>query len=117
MLGVAAPGAPAASDRSVTPRVSLLVRDRARAMDFFERRGIELGEWFNGPLSPPPTTPAFNYSRGSYPNAERAATHVVNLPSHSGVSSGGMRRVLAALREFVREDPAAAIRASERPGE
>lgn len=116
-LGAAAPGSPAAGDRSVTPRVSLLVRDRAHARSFFERRGIELGEWFNGPLSPLPSAAAFNYSRGSYPNAESVAEHVVNLPSHSGVSARGLRRVLAALREFVRENPDAVIRASERSGE
>ena len=111
-LGVAAPGSPGRGDHAVSPRVSLLVSDRTRAVVFFERFGIELGRWFDGPMSPLPTAPAFNYSPGSYPNAERVAVQVVNLPCHSGVSRRGMRRMISALRRFVREHPDAVVRAA-----
>ena len=104
-LGLAAPGEPEPGDRSVTPRVSFLVRDRPSALSFFSRRGIELGEWFNGPMSPVPVTPAFNYPPDAFPNAQAVARQVVNLPCHSGISRSGMEAMISTLRAFVRQYP------------
>lgn len=104
-LGMPAPGGPGPASRAVSPRVSFLVRDRADASRFFASRGIELGEWFNGPMSPLPTTPVFNYFPGAYPNAEAVARQVVNLPCHSGVSPAGLSQMISALRDYVRAVP------------
>lgn len=106
-VGAVTPGSPAPEDCAVSPRVSFLVRDPGEAVRFFAGRGMELGRWFSGPLSPPPADPAFNYSPGSYPNAEYLARTVVNLPCHSGVSAGGMRSTIAAVREYAHAHPGA----------
>jgi dTDP-4-amino-4,6-dideoxygalactose transaminase len=95
------PGAPGPGEISVAPRVSFLVRDRQAAQAYFMHRGIELGEWFDGPVSPVPQSPLFNYEPGRYPNAERIARSVVNLPCHSRITEADLSRMANLLREFV----------------
>jgi perosamine synthetase len=111
-LGLAVPGAPEAPDVSVTPRVSFLVSDRDQAVAYFAARGIELGQWFSGPLSPVPRAPSFNYRPRAYPRAERIARTVVNLPSHSGLSDGDVVWIQRVVAEFVRDHPGSVIYAS-----
>lgn len=103
--GIIIPGAPAEGEVSVAPRVSFLVNNRAEASDYFLQRGIELGEWFDGPLSPEPSTPNFNYNKSFYTNAETIADHVVNLPCHLGLSISDLDRLNTVLRDFVRDHP------------
>jgi perosamine synthetase len=105
-LRVSSPGAPAPGEISITPRVSFLVRHRSEIHAYFLAQGIELGEWFDGPMSPVPSSPLFNYHRGSYPNAEQVARHVVNLPCHSRISDSDLAHIETVLREFASRQPA-----------
>ena len=104
-LGFDAPGSPREGDECVAPRVSFLAADRAAIMAYFFARGLELGEWFDGPLSPPPTSPLFNYDAARYPRAAGIARHVVNLPCHNRLSSADITRLCETLRDFARESP------------
>ena len=85
---------------AVAPRVSFACPERAGIMAFFRRRGIELGEWFDGPMSPVPTAPQFNYHPGSYPHAEQLARQVVNLPSHSRLTPVDIAKITNTLNEY-----------------
>ena len=51
-------------------------------------RGLELADWYKTPIHPlaDDAEADLGYRRGSCPNAERAARHIVSLPVHSGVS-------------------------------
>lgn len=99
-LDIEAPGAPTAGEVGVAPRVSFLAQDRPDIMAYFLTRGIELGEWFDGPVSPVPTAPEFNYRPGSYPNAEKVAARVVNLPSHSRLNTADIRKIISELKAY-----------------
>ena len=104
-LNCIAPGSPAHNEVSVTTRVSLLVTDRELAIRYFGERGIELGQWFDGPLSPIPTSPLFNYQIGAYPSAEKVAKKIVNLPCHSRLTERDLGQITALLIEFNQEHP------------
>jgi dTDP-4-amino-4,6-dideoxygalactose transaminase len=99
-LNVETPGAPTAGEVAVASRVSFIARDRPDIKQYFRARGIELGEWFNGPMSPVPTAPEFNYCPGSYPNAEKVAARVVNLPSHNRLSAADIQLIITELKAY-----------------
>jgi len=71
---------------SVSPRVSFLVADRSAVMSWFLMNGVELGSWFDGPLSPVPEVEVFNYRKENYPKASFVAKHIVNIPCHNRLS-------------------------------
>jgi perosamine synthetase len=108
-LNLQVPGAPTSDEISVAPRVSFLVTDRSHAISYFEARGIALGRWFDGPLSPVPKSPLFNYHSELYPVAEKIAANVVNLPCHSGIQSDDLVHLVATLNKFVHDQPGCAI--------
>lgn len=99
-LEIEMPAAGSAGTVAVAPRVSFVCPERADIMAYFRSRGIELGEWFDGPMSPVPTAPQFNYHPGSYPNAEQLARHVVNLPSHSRLRPADLAKITNTLNEY-----------------
>jgi perosamine synthetase len=69
--------------------------DRARA------RGIELGRWFDAPVSPMPYAPeSIGYRWGSCPRAEAIASQVVNLPLDPRMTAYDIARLLSLLGEF-----------------
>jgi perosamine synthetase len=104
-LGFDTPGAPGTGEVSVAPRVSFLAADRGSIMAYFFERGLELGEWFDGPLSPVPSSPLFNYQGNRYPQAARVARHVVNLPCHNRLTAADVASLAETLRDFVRDSP------------
>jgi len=78
-----------ANDEATQPlvRYPLRVKDRDAFIAAAFRERIEIGTWFEAPLHPHETDHTlFGYQYGSCPEAERAASHVVNLPVHLRVS-------------------------------
>ena len=71
---------------TVTPRISFLVNDPNLSLNFFEKKNIEAGLWFNGPLSPLPSSTLYNYEKKQYPNSSLLAKHVINLPCHQRIN-------------------------------
>jgi perosamine synthetase len=104
-----APGSPEHNECSVAPRISMLVTDRELVIDYFRDRGIELGVWFDGPLSPVPENAVFNYQAGSYPLAEQVAKQVVNLPCHSRLTRNDLQYITLLLEKFSHEHPGCVI--------
>ena len=115
-LGLAVLGAPSVVEVSVAPRVSWLVSDREMAIQYFRDRGIELGRWFDGPLSPRPTARVFNYRFDGFPRATSVARVVVNLPSHDRLDEADLDRIATVLRDFVTEHPNCAVEAGQLRG-
>lgn len=102
---------PAPGDEAVTPRVAFLVADRPAAIACFHHAGIELGSWFDGPLSPAPANPeTFNYDVDAYPNARWVARHIVNLPSHSRLAETDLNNIRQTLLRYAAAHPADGIR-------
>jgi dTDP-4-amino-4,6-dideoxygalactose transaminase len=90
---------------NVSPRISFLVAQPLNAMEYFASRGIELGRWFDGPLSPLPRSKKFNYQVIEFPNAFFLSRHVVNLPCHSRVSAIDLNRIIVTLHSFANDQP------------
>lgn len=105
-LRLSMPGMPERRSGPTAPRVSFLVADRPAVVRYFRERGIELGQWFDGPLSPVPTSPLFNYQPDRYPVAQKVANRVVNLPCHSRITPNDLSHIAAVLSGFVRDNPA-----------
>lgn len=60
---------------------------------------LELGDWYNVPVAPAGIDyDAIFYEQGSCPEAEKAATESLNLPTHIGITEEDARRVIAFLR-------------------
>jgi perosamine synthetase len=90
---------------SVTPRVSIFVKDREKISNFFLDNKVELGQWFDGPLSPVPDNKIFNYSKYGYPNAQLCAESIVNFPCHSRINKNDIVRILTLLSNFQKLNP------------
>jgi dTDP-4-amino-4,6-dideoxygalactose transaminase len=84
----------------VAPRVSLLVADRSQIIARFQRDGVDLGSWFDGPMSPLPKTGAFNYDRNQFPNATFLASHIINIPCHSRLSESDLERIEQIMESY-----------------
>jgi dTDP-4-amino-4,6-dideoxygalactose transaminase len=89
--------------RAVANRVSFLVKERVRMLDYFRGKYIELGVWFDGPLSPVPTEEIFNYKVGAFPVAESIANQVVNIPCHNRLSHRDKQKIITSLREYTKQ--------------
>ncbi len=82
-------------------RYTFTVANRRKAVEFFEKHKIELGEWFNQvivctdlPLE------KLNYQRGSCPNAEWQAAHNVNLPTHPRLSDKDVKHIIKVIQKL-----------------
>jgi perosamine synthetase len=104
-LGLLTPGMPSPNETAVAPRLSLLVNDRETIIRYFWQQGVELGQWFDGPLSPIPSNSLFNYQASDYPVAAKIAKHVVNLPCHSRLSDVDLLHIGKVLKKFTQDYP------------
>ncbi len=100
VVGVTLPG-----NQSVSPRVCFLVEDHKRTAAWFRDRNVEIGRWFDGPLSPPPTADVFAYAPDHLPNALRIAQQIVNLPSHCGMTSQDCNRLVELIHDYAASHP------------
>ena len=100
LVGVTLPG-----NESVSPRVCFLVEDHKRTAAWFRDRKVEIGRWFDGPLSPPPNADVFAYAPELLPNALRIAKRVVNLPSHCGMTSQDCNRLVELIHDYAASHP------------
>ena len=83
-------------------RFPLQVRRPDRAIEFFGRRGIELGRWFDYPISERPVElSTYHYTIGQCPVAEQISQHVINLPVNSRISPNDVDRACTTLNRFL----------------
>jgi perosamine synthetase len=93
--GLDTPEPPAAAD-PVFVRYPVAVADRGRVIQQLSRR-VALGRWFSSVLQESARPEVAGYVRGSCPQAEKAATHLVNLPTHPRVTLEDARSIVTAL--------------------
>ncbi|MDP1604387.1 MAG: DegT/DnrJ/EryC1/StrS aminotransferase family protein [Legionella sp.] len=108
-LSIVTPGSPANNEIAVAPRVSLLVNDRELMIRYFRQQGVELGQWFDGPLSPIPTNSLFNYQAHDYPVSYQIAQKIVNLPCHSRLTDYDLQHIATLLKSFAKEYPGCVV--------
>jgi len=100
--GIEVLGVASKDDFPVSPRVAFLVNDCRAASEWFSKKGIELGRWFDGPLSP---LPIFNFDIGQFPNSRIVANHIVNLPCHNRLTESDLVWINNNIQMFVKENP------------
>jgi len=92
--------------QSVSPvllRYPVRVANKEEVLAAARRRRIELGDWFDHPLHPKESdSGAFGYAQGMCPNAEGAASQVINLPVHCRVNEEMARKTVQFLKGVVR---------------
>lgn len=80
-------------------RFPLQIRDPKKMHREARREEMLLGDWYDAPLVPGTCSiEAFHYTAGSCPNAEKAARHVINLPTYPLLTDAQVNRVI----EFVK---------------
>jgi perosamine synthetase len=94
---------------AVSPRIPLLVNDPKKAIDFFSLYGIEIGVWFDGPLTPTPDSNFFRYEKYKYPNANFISSRVINFPCHSGIGKRDLDIIIASIVDFKMQNPESII--------
>ncbi len=71
------------------------VKNKHDLLDQAQRKGVEIGSWFESPLHPKGTDLAsLQYDIGSCPEAETAAGQVITLPTHRKITPPIAERIL-----------------------
>lgn len=94
-LGFRLPNPPAHA-QPVYVRYPICVADRNAAIAAMRPKAI-IGTWFSSVLEEAAATHLIGYERGSCPNAELVASHLINLPTHPRVSDCDAQRIIAVL--------------------
>ena len=82
--------------------MAFLVTDPKSARDWFYKKGIELGSWFDGEIS---TLPIFNFDATKFPNLRRISKHIVNLPCHNRITEADLNWLNSVIVSFAKENP------------
>lgn len=81
--------------------VRIVEKDKALAQA--AKAGVELGDWFNAPLHQIETSlQTYDYEPGICPQAEKAASEVVNLPLHPRVDEKTAKRTVDFITGFTK---------------
>ncbi len=89
----------------VSSRISFIIKNRKNFISYFQKRGYEVGLWFDGPLTPEPQNELFAYNRSHFPNACYIADHIVNLPCHSRMTEDELLGIKETISSFARLFP------------
>ena len=86
-------------------RYPLLVKNTKILIDLFKKNGIEIGQWFNHPISSSDDCHFYEYSQGSCKTAEFAANHIINLPTHQRLTQKDLSLICELLEHFMQKYP------------
>ncbi|MCJ7692540.1 MAG: DegT/DnrJ/EryC1/StrS aminotransferase family protein [Sedimentisphaerales bacterium] len=85
----------------VMVRYPVRINEKNKALAEASKAGVELGSWFECPLQPIETPlEAYDYEIGMCPEAEKAATEVVNLPVHPRVSERTAKKTVEFITRY-----------------
>ena len=86
------------AQKCVSVRLAMRVKNPSRLKKKFQKAGIEVGDWFDGPLSPEPCSKRFSYIRTDYPVACEIANEIINLPCHRKVTTADLQLMIELCR-------------------
>ena len=90
---------------SVSSRVPFLINEREKAIDWFEDKGLELGKWFDGPLSPVPKKSIFKFDPKLYYQSSKLSNHIVNLPCNNKINEKDIKKFDFLMGEYLKLYP------------
>jgi len=82
-----------------------MVQNPTQMLEYFKRQSIDLGRWFDGPLTPLPLGWPFNYEPEKFPFSQKVARHIINIPSHSRLSIVDRKKIIKVLRSYASDNP------------
>lgn len=90
----------ATSDGAAPLRVPVLVRDRAELLARLAEKGFLLNDtWYDVPVGPPRLFGQSQYQKGSCPVAEKLATHLLNIPTHTKVTDADLKEMTKIINQ------------------
>jgi len=76
-------------------RYPFIVEDKSRALSEAQKRKIEIGDWFLSPIHPNlGGWGSAGYKKGMCPIAEKICKHIINLPTHHGIESAEVGKII-----------------------
>ena len=90
----------ASNELLVSNRISFLVKDRKKFISYFQKNGVTVGKWFDGPLSPSPRSKLFNYDKKKFKFSLKISKKIVNLPCNSGMTYFDCQRIVILLNKY-----------------
>lgn len=82
-------------------RFPVLVKDKDKILNSARKERLEIGDWFISPLHPVINNlEKLNYKKGMCPVAEKICEHIINLPTHLGITDKIAKKVLNFLKEM-----------------
>lgn len=83
-------------------RFPVYVKDRNEVLEYFRTKGIMLGDWYKAILHiPKQNYTKLKYKEGTCPNAEYAASHLVNLPTFINVNKGDAEYIASEIKNYI----------------
>ena len=89
----------------VSARIPFLIHERDKALIWFDKRGVELGVWFDGPLSPIPDSAIFQFDPKLYEYSFKLSEKIINFPCNSKICDEDIKRFGFLIDDFLKEHP------------
>ena len=84
-------------------RYPLFVDDPKSLIAYLRQIGVYVGDtWYDAPIGPKRYMEKTDYRAGMCPNAEYAAAHIVNLPTHVHVSESDAKRIVERVNQWLK---------------
>ena len=84
----------------VSNRISFLVNNRKKFINYFQKNNVAVGKWFDGPLSPNPNSTLFNYNKNEFKLAGKISKKIVNLPCNNSLSDSDCEYIVFLLNKY-----------------
>lgn len=89
-----------ASAAPVFLRMPVLIADKRQALADARKLRLEIGDWFVSPLHPNTSGwEKIGYTCGECPVSEKVCAHIINLPTHRGITRAEAERVMKFVRQ------------------
>lgn len=90
-------------NNEVCLRFPLLVDEPRKLIAYLRSAHIYIGDtWYDAPIGPKKFMSKTNYETGMCPNAEYAAAHIVNLPTHINVSEKQAKQIAERVNTWLK---------------
>lgn len=85
-------------------RFPIFINNREGLIEYLERNKVFVSDiWYDAPVSPQKYLNLTNYQWGQCPEAEKASSRIVNLPTHINVSEKEANRIAELINHWLKE--------------
>jgi len=85
-------------------RFPLLINDKKITKNYFFKKGIYIGDWYNQAIDPLGIRlENVYYTKSMCPRAENIAEHIINLPTNPTINDEDIKKVVEVLKEYIKK--------------